>query len=249
MILYPAIDLKGGACVRLEQGAMDRATVYSKDPAEAARRFAKVGFTHLHVVDLDGAFAGEGRNAEAVAAILSATDAPVQLGGGIRTMTAIEGWLARGVDRVVLGTAAARDPNLVRAACRAHPGRIVVGIDARDGRVAVAGWAATTDMTARDLALAYEDAGVAAIVHTDIARDGMGTGLNLTETLAIARAVTTPVIASGGFAGVVDVARLAAPEAAGLAGAIVGRALYDGTLDARAALAVLPQRVGGPVAC
>lgn len=239
MILIPAIDLKGGQCVRLKQGEMNRATVFSDQPGEMAARFAAMGFQRLHVVDLDGAFAGDARNADAVAAILSATPRPVQLGGGIRTMSAIEGWLARGIDRVILGTAAARDPCLVKAACRAFPGRIAVGIDARDGWVAVAGWADATELAARDLARAYEDAGVVAIIHTDIGRDGMLTGLNLDETLALARSVTTPVIASGGFSGMDDVARLAVPDAAVLAGAIVGRALYDGRLDPAAALARL----------
>ncbi len=239
MILFPAIDLKDGTCVRLEQGEMDRATVFSTDPGELAAHFASVGFTRLHVVDLNGAFAGESRNAEAVDAILAATDCPVQLGGGIRTMEAIEGWIERGVSRVILGTAAARDPALVREACRAFPHRIVVGIDARDGKVAVSGWADATELSAHDLALAYEDAGVAAIVHTDIGRDGMLTGLNLEETLDIARAVTTPVIASGGFSGMNDVARLAAADASILEGAIIGRALYDGRVDPSAALATL----------
>lgn len=241
MILYPAIDLKDGQCVRLKQGEMDQATVFSDDPGEMAAKFRKLGFARLHVVDLNGAFAGESRNTEAVDAILAGTDVPVQLGGGIRTMEAIGRWLERGVARVILGTAAAKDPALVREACRAFPGRIVVGIDARDGMVAVAGWADATDMRAADLAAAYEDAGVAAIVHTDIGRDGMLTGLNLPETIAIAQSVTTPVIASGGFSGMDDIARLAAPEAARLDGAIIGRALYDGRLDPQAALAALPQ--------
>ena len=237
MILYPAIDLKAGACVRLQQGEMDRMTVFSDDPAAMAASFRAIGFEWLHVVDLDGAFAGESRNARAVEAILAATDRPVQLGGGIRTMAAIEGWLSKGVRRVILGTAAAKDPDLVREACRAFPERIVVGIDAREGRVAVAGWADATTIGAAELARAFEGAGVAAIVHTDIGRDGMLTGLNLAQTLAIAREVATPVIASGGFSGMDDVARLIAPEVAGrLDGAIVGRALYDGRLDPRAAL-------------
>ena len=237
MILYPAIDLKAGACVRLQQGEMDRATVFGDDPAAMAASFRDIGFEWLHVVDLDGAFAGESRNARAVEAILGATDRPVQLGGGIRTMAAIEGWLSKGVRRVILGTAAAKDPDLVREACRAFPERIVVGIDAREGRVAVAGWADATTIEAAELARAFEGAGVAAIVHTDIGRDGMLTGLNLAQTLAITREVATPVIASGGFSGMDDVARLIAPDVAGrLDGAIVGRALYDGRLDPRAAL-------------
>ncbi|WP_226575212.1 1-(5-phosphoribosyl)-5-[(5-phosphoribosylamino)methylideneamino]imidazole-4-carboxamide isomerase [Acuticoccus sediminis] len=241
MILYPAIDLKDGQCVRLQQGEMERATVFSDDPGDMAARFRRLGFKRLHVVDLNGAFAGESRNADAVDAILASTDVPVQLGGGIRTMEAIGQWLERGIARVILGTAAAKDPDLVREACRAFPGRIVVGIDARDGMVAVAGWADETNMRARDLAMAFEDAGVAAIVHTDIGRDGMLTGLNLPETIEIANAVTTPVIASGGFSGMDDIARLAAPEAGKLDGAIIGRALYDGRLDPEAALAALPQ--------
>ncbi|MBJ3777721.1 1-(5-phosphoribosyl)-5-[(5-phosphoribosylamino)methylideneamino]imidazole-4-carboxamide isomerase [Acuticoccus mangrovi] len=241
MILYPAIDLKDGACVRLRQGEMDRATVFSDDPGKTAAGFLALGFRRLHVVDLNGAFAGESRNGAAVDAILAATTVPVQLGGGIRTMAHIESWLERGIARVILGTAAAKDPELVKTACRAFPGRIVVGIDARDGKVAVAGWADATELSARDLALNYEDAGVAAIVHTDIGRDGMLTGLNLAETVAIATAVSTPVIASGGFSGMDDIARLAAPEAAILDGAILGRALYDGRVDAAAALATLPQ--------
>lgn len=236
MILFPAIDLKNGECVRLEQGEMNRATVFDKSPADRAARFATLGFSWLHVVDLDGAFAGESRNAEAVDAILAATKAPVQLGGGIRTMAAIEAWLERGVTRVILGTAAAKDPDLVREAAAAFPGRIVVGIDAREGRVAVAGWADATEISAAELAARFEDAGVAAIVHTDIGRDGMLAGLNLPETLAIANAVSTPLIASGGFSGMDDIARLAAPEAAILEGAIIGRALYDGRLDPAAAL-------------
>ena len=241
MTLYPAIDLKDGQCVRLQQGEMDRATVFSDDPGDMAARFKAIGFTRLHVVDLNGAFAGESRNTEAVDSILASTDVPVQLGGGIRSLEAMALWLERGIARVILGTAAARDPGLVREACREFPGRIVVGIDARDGMVAVSGWADATDMRAVDLALAFEDAGVAAIVHTDIGRDGMLTGLNLPETLEIARAVTTPVIASGGFSGMDDIGRLAAPEAAILDGAIIGRALYDGRLDPEAALSLLPQ--------
>lgn len=241
MILYPAIDLKDGSCVRLERGEMDSARVFSSDPGETAANFRRLGFVRLHVVDLDGAFAGASRNGEAVDAILSATDVPVQLGGGIRSMDAIEHWLSRGVDRVILGTAAAKNPALVREACQAFPGRIVVGIDAREGRVAVAGWADATEIAASELALAFEDAGAAAIVHTDIGRDGMLSGLNLPETLALARSVTTPVIASGGFSGMADIERLSAARAAPLAGAILGRALYDGRVDAAAALAALPQ--------
>lgn len=239
MILFPAIDLKDGACVRLEQGEMERATVFSQNPGEMAARFAGLGFPWLHVVDLDGAFAGDARNAAAVADILAATQKPVQLGGGIRTMAAIEGWLNRGVTRVILGTAAAKNPTLVRDAAKAFPGRVVVGIDARDGMAAIDGWADATTLSALDLAKAFEDAGVAAIVHTDIARDGMLQGLNLDETLSLAGAISTPVIASGGFAGMDDIARLTAPAATALEGAIIGRALYDGRLDPAEALAAV----------
>lgn len=246
MILFPAIDLKEGACVRLEQGEMHRATVFSQNPGEMAARFAALGFPWLHVVDLDGAFAGDARNAAAVADILAATDKPVQLGGGIRTMAAIEKWLSAGITRVILGTAAAKNPDLVREAARAFPGRVVVGIDARDGMVAIDGWADATTLTALDLARAFEDAGVAAIVHTDIARDGMLQGLNFDETLSIAGAISTPVIASGGFKGMDDIARLTTPEAAQLEGAIIGRALYDGRLDPAAALAAVAGETAAP---
>ncbi|WMS44182.1 1-(5-phosphoribosyl)-5-[(5-phosphoribosylamino)methylideneamino]imidazole-4-carboxamide isomerase [Acuticoccus sp. MNP-M23] len=239
MILYPAIDLKDGQCVRLERGEMDSATVFDTSPASRAAHFAQLGFEWLHVVDLNGAFAGVSRNAEAVAEILAATTKPVQLGGGIRTMASIATWLEKGVARVILGTAAAKDPDLVRAACKSFPGQIVVGIDAREGRVAVAGWADATELDAADLAARYEDAGVAAIVHTDIGRDGMLTGLNLTETLAIAQKVETPLIASGGFSGMDDISRLAEPECAILDGAILGRALYDGRVDAAAAISAV----------
>lgn len=240
-ILFPAIDLKDGQCVRLERGEMDRATVYNPDPAAQARAFAEAGFPWLHVVDLDGAFAGEGRNGEAVSAILEAVGGrmKVQLGGGIRTMEGIANWLGRGVSRVVLGTVAVRDPDLVRGACHIHPDRIAVGIDARGGRVAVEGWAETSDMEAVQLAEAYEGAGVAAIVYTDIDRDGVLAGVNWDATLALARTVTIPVIASGGLASMEDVERLASPECAVLEGAITGRALYDGRIDAAAALALL----------
>jgi phosphoribosylformimino-5-aminoimidazole carboxamide ribotide isomerase len=237
VILFPAIDLKGGECVRLRQGDMGQATVFGDDPAAQAKAFEDAGFRWLHVVDLDGAFAGRPENVAAVEAILAAVTVPVQLGGGIRTMAALEGWLERGVRRVILGTIAARDPDFVRAACREHPGRVAVGIDARDGMVAVEGWAETSDIAARDLARRFEDAGAAAIIYTDIARDGMLTGLNLDETIALANAVTTPVIASGGLSGMADIERLALREAAVLEGAIAGRALYDGRLDPAAALA------------
>lgn len=239
MILYPAIDLKGGQCVRLKQGEMDRATVFSDDPPATAARFKALGFPWLHVVDLDGAFAGESRNTTAVEGILEATDCPVQLGGGVRTMAAIEGWLKKGIARVILGTAAAKNPELVREACAAFPGQIAVGIDAREGEVKVAGWADGTTLAADELALRFEDAGVAAIIHTDIGRDGMLAGLNLTETISIARRVATPVIASGGFSGMDDIERLKAPEAQILNGAVLGRALYDGRVNAADAIAAL----------
>ena len=238
MILYPAIDLKDGACVRLKLGDMDAATVYNADPAAQARAFRDIGFPWLHVVDLNGAFAGRSVNGAAVEAILAAV-APgmkVQLGGGIRDMAAIDGWLGRGVSRVILGTVALRDPQLVKAAARAFPGRVVVGIDARGGRVAVEGWAESSELTAVELARRFEDAGVAAIVYTDIDRDGVLKGLNLASTLELARAVAIPVIASGGLASMDDIEALCRPEAAVLDGAITGRALYDGRLDPRAAL-------------
>jgi phosphoribosylformimino-5-aminoimidazole carboxamide ribotide isomerase len=239
MILFPAIDLKDGQCVRLERGEITRATVFSVDPAEQARSFAAAGFQWLHVVDLNGAFAGRSVNAGAVEAILAVAAVPVQLGGGIRDQAAIEAWLDKGVARVILGTAAVRDPVLVREAARRHPGRIAVGIDARGGRVAVSGWAEATDIAAVDLARRYEDAGVAAIIYTDIERDGVLAGLNLDATLRLAEAVSIPVIASGGLAGIDDIARLVAPRYRRLAGAIAGRALYDGRLDPAAALAMI----------
>ncbi|MCF4167518.1 1-(5-phosphoribosyl)-5-[(5-phosphoribosylamino)methylideneamino]imidazole-4-carboxamide isomerase [Zavarzinia compransoris] len=238
MILYPAIDLKGGECVRLAQGDMARATVYNPDPGAQAAAFKAQGFEWLHVVDLDGAFAGTSVNARAVEAILAATDVPVQLGGGIRSLEAVANWLARGLARVILGTAALRDPDLVIQACRLFPGRIAVGIDARDGMVAVEGWAETSEITAIDLAKRFEDAGVAAIIFTDIARDGLLTGVNVAATAALADAVTIPVIASGGLAGLGDIEALMAVEGTPIAGAISGRALYDGRLDPAAALAL-----------
>ena len=236
VILFPAIDLKDGECVRLEKGDMARATVFNADPAAQARRFAEAGFEWLHVVDLNGAFAGRSVNGVAVEAILAATKVPVQLGGGIRDMAAIEGWLAKKIARIVLGTAAVRDPELVRRAARAWPEQIAVGIDARGGRVAVEGWGEATEMKAIDLARRFEDAGVAAIIYTDIERDGVLAGLNLEATAALARAVSIPVIASGGLASLDDVRRLMQPEYAMLAGAIAGRALYDGRLDVAEAL-------------
>jgi phosphoribosylformimino-5-aminoimidazole carboxamide ribotide isomerase len=239
VILFPAIDLKEGQCVRLAQGDMDRATVFNDDPAEQARAFEAQGFDYLHVVDLDGAFAGAPRNAAAVEAILSALTIPVQLGGGIRDMRTLGGWLDKGVTRVIIGTAAVRDPSFVREAARIYPGRVAVGIDAKDGMVAVEGWARTTRMSALDLARSFEDAGVSAIIYTDIARDGILTGLNIEQTLALAHALTIPVIASGGLASLADIERLLQPDCAKLAGAITGRALYDGRLDPREALALI----------
>jgi phosphoribosylformimino-5-aminoimidazole carboxamide ribotide isomerase len=241
VILFPAIDLKDGQCVRLKRGAMDEATIYNADPAAQAHDFLAQGFTWLHVVDLDGAFAGSSRNGAAVEAILGAVGGRmhVQLGGGVRSRAAIEARLEKGVTRVILGTAALRDPALVREAARAHPGRIAVGIDARGGKVAVEGWAEVSEMPAAALAKAFEDAGVAAIVFTDIERDGVLAGINWPATIALANAISVPVIASGGLASMADIERLLAPDAARLEGAIAGRALYDGRLNARQALARL----------
>jgi phosphoribosylformimino-5-aminoimidazole carboxamide ribotide isomerase len=239
MILYPAIDLKDGACVRLVRGDMGVATVFNQDPAAQAATFRDQGFAWVHVVDLNGAFAGRPVNAEAVERIVDAVDLPIQLGGGIRSMQTIEQWLDRGIRRVVLGTVAVQQPELVREACRRFPGRIAVGIDARDGMVAVEGWAKTSEVKALDLALTFEDAGVAAIVYTDINRDGAMGGLNVEATADLAFALTTPVIASGGVASIDDLAALKREEAAGIAGAICGRALYDGRIDPAAALALM----------
>ena len=249
MILFPAIDLKEGRCVRLIQGDMAQATVFNDDPAAQADAFACQGFAWLHVVDLDGAFAGRPMNAAAVEAILRRVTIPVQLGGGIRDLRTVEGWLAKGIARVIIGTAAVRDPDFVREAARLHPGRIAVGIDAKDGRVAVEGWAETSSMTAEDLGRRFEDAGVAAIVYTDIARDGILTGLNIPATLALAKAVSIPVIASGGLASMADIERLLEPDCARLAGAITGRALYDGRIDPAEALARIRQARTGAAAC
>jgi phosphoribosylformimino-5-aminoimidazole carboxamide ribotide isomerase len=236
VILYPAIDLKNGEVVRLEQGDMARATVFNRDPAAQAAAFARQGFEALHVVDLDGAFAGRPVNAGAVERILAAAKIPLQLGGGIRDRATIEAWLEKGVARVIIGTAAVRNPPLVKEAARAHPGRVAVGLDARGGRVAVEGWAQSCELNALDIARRFEDAGVAAIVYTDIDRDGLLKGLNLDATIALADAVGVPVVASGGLASLDDVRALTAPRAKKLAGAIAGRALYDGRLDAAAAL-------------
>jgi phosphoribosylformimino-5-aminoimidazole carboxamide ribotide isomerase len=239
VILFPAIDLKNGQCVRLEQGDMTRATVFNLDPAAQARSFAAQGFEYLHVVDLDGAFAGQPMNATAVEAMLGAVTMPVQLGGGIRDLRTVEAWLAKGVGRVIIGTAAVRDPDLVKSAARTFPGRVAVGLDARDGKVAVQGWAETSEVTALEIARRFEDAGVAAIIFTDIARDGLLKGLNLDATLALADRITIPVIASGGLASIEDVKAMLTPRARKLAGAIAGRALYDGRLDPSAALALI----------
>ena len=241
MILFPAIDLKDGKCVRLKLGEMDQATVFNDDPAAQAAAFEAQGFTYLHIVDLNGAFAGKPVNAPAVEAILKALTIPAQLGGGIRDLATIALWLEKGIRRVILGTVAVRDPALVKEACRKFPGRIVVGIDARDGRVAVEGWAETSELTATELAQRFEDAGVAAIIYTDIARDGLLKGLNLDATAALARATKIPVIASGGLASMADVEALLRPKHSMLEGAITGRALYDGRLDAKAALALIAE--------
>jgi phosphoribosylformimino-5-aminoimidazole carboxamide ribotide isomerase len=239
VILFPAIDLKEGRCVRLVQGDMARATVFNDDPAEQARRFEAQGFEYLHVVDLDGAFAGAPRNAKAVENVLAAIKIPLQLGGGIRDMRTISRWLDHGVTRAIIGTAAVKDPALVREAARLYPGRIAVGIDAKDGYVAVEGWARATRMSALDLGKEFENAGVSAIIYTDIARDGVLKGLNIEATLALADALSIPVIASGGLASLEDVERLLPPDCVKLAGAISGRALYDGRLDPTQALALI----------
>ena len=239
MILFPAIDLKGGQCVRLIRGDMAQATVFNADPAAQAGVFEGHGFGWLHLVDLDGAFAGQPVNAAAVERILASVAMKVQLGGGVRDMKTVSGWLDKGVQRVIIGTAAVEDPAFVREASRLFPGRIAVGIDAREGRVAVDGWARTSDVSASDLGRRFEDAGVAALIYTDISRDGVLQGLNVAATVALAEAVKIPVIASGGLASIDDVRRLLEPDCARLAGAITGRALYDGRLDPREALAMI----------
>jgi len=246
MILFPAIDLKDGKCVRLVKGDMAKATVYSESPSEQARAFMEIGFPWLHVVDLDGAVAGKTENAEALDAILLRVGGKmkVQVGGGIRDRAAIERWLDKDVARVILGTAALRNPELVREAARAHPKKIAVGIDARGGKVAVEGWAETSDTTALDLARLFEDAGVTAIVYTDIDRDGVLTGANWEATIALADAVSIPIIASGGLASMADIERMTKPDAAKLEGAITGRALYDGRIDPKEALALLREKAG-----
>jgi phosphoribosylformimino-5-aminoimidazole carboxamide ribotide isomerase len=239
MILFPAIDLKDGQCVRLKLGDMAQATVFNDDPEAQALSFERQGFSWLHLVDLNGAFEGRPVNGAAVEVILRAVKVPVQLGGGIRDLATIEMWLGKGIRRVILGTAALRNPQLVKEACRTFPGRVVVGIDAKGGMAAVEGWAATSSLSAIDLAQRFEDAGVAAIVFTDIDRDGVLKGLNIESTLALARATSIPVIASGGLASMADIARLIEPDCAILEGAITGRALYDGRIDASAALKLL----------
>ena len=239
MILFPAIDLKEGLAVRLEQGDMARATVFHRDPAAQARAFEAQGFEYLHIVDLDGAFAGKPVNAAAVDRILESISIPVQLGGGIRNTATVEAWLDKGVTRVIIGTAAVRDPPFVKQAARDYPGKIAVGLDARDGKVAVEGWAEASELSVLDIAKRFEDVGVAAIIYTDIARDGMLQGLNLDATIALAEAISIPVIASGGFASIDDVKAMLEPRATKLEGAIAGRALYDGRLDAAEALALI----------
>jgi len=239
VILFPAIDIKDGLCVRLRQGDMARATVFNRDPAQQAHSFEEVGFDYLHIIDLDGAFAGRPVNASAVERILESVSIPVQLGGGIRDLVTIENWLDKGVTRVIIGTTAVRNPQLVKEAAAAFPGRIAVGLDARDGNVAVEGWAESANSPVLDLARRFEDAGVAAIIHTDVARDGMLTGLNLAASISLADAIETPIIASGGLASIDDVRGLIEPRAKKLAGAIAGRALYDGRLDPAEALRLI----------
>lgn len=247
MIIFPAIDLKGGQCVRLKLGDMDQATVFNDDPGAQAKAFQDQGFEWLHVVDLDGAFAGESKNGAAVDAILANTTNPVELGGGIRTMEHIDNWLAKGVARVILGTVALRDPELVKEACKKYPDRIAVGIDAKGGKVAVEGWAETSELTVIELAKQFEDAGVAAIIYTDIDRDGVLKGLNIESTLELANAVSIPIIASGGLADIKDIERLIEPDCDILEGAISGRALYDGRLDPAEALALIKKSREGLV--
>jgi phosphoribosylformimino-5-aminoimidazole carboxamide ribotide isomerase len=241
VILFPAIDLKDGVAVRLQQGDMNRATVFHRDPAAQAHAFETQGFEYLHIVDLDGAFAGKPVNAQVVDRILETVAIPVQLGGGVRDMATVEAWIGKGITRVIIGTAAVRNPALVREAAKEFSGRVAVGLDARDGKVAVEGWAATSELTALEIAKRFEDAGVAAIVYTDIARDGLLQGLNLDATVALAEAISIPVIASGGLASIEDIRALLEPRAGKLEGAIAGRALYDGRLDAGEALRLIAE--------
>jgi len=245
VILFPAIDLKGGQCVRLEQGDLARMTVFNADPSAQALAFERQGFEYLHVVDLDGAFAGKPVNAAAVEALLKVIRMPVQLGGGIRDLATVEAWLTRGIRRVIIGTAAVRDPQLVKDAAKKFAGRVAVGLDARDGKVAVQGWAESSELTVLDMARRFEDAGIAAIIFTDIARDGLLRGLNLDATIALADAISIPVIASGGLASIADVKALLEPRAKKLEGAISGRALYDGRLDPAEAIALINAARGG----
>lgn len=242
MILYPAIDLKDAQCVRLQQGDMERATIFNDDPTAQAAQFQAQGFTHLHIVDLDGAFAGRPINHKAVEGIIKHTDLSVQLGGGIRDLKTIETWLAAGVARVILGTAALRDPDLVKQACRAYPNQIIVGIDAKNGAVAVEGWAETSTMTAEALALRFCDVGVAAIIYTDIERDGLLGGVNVAATRSLAKTSGLPIIASGGLSGLADIEALLGCASDGVVGAIAGRALYDGRLDSAAALKLIKDK-------
>jgi phosphoribosylformimino-5-aminoimidazole carboxamide ribotide isomerase len=239
MILFPAIDLKEGLAVRLEQGDMARATVFHRDPAAQARAFELQGFEYLHIVDLDGAFAGKPVNAAAVDRILESVGLPVQLGGGVRDMATVEAWLDKGVTRVIVGTAAVRNPELVREAAREFPGRVAVGLDARDGKVAVEGWAETSELSVLEIAKRFEDAGVAAIIYTDIARDGLLKGLDLDATIVLADEISIPVIASGGLASIDDIKAMLEPRAKKLEGAIAGRAIYDGRLDSADALTMI----------
>jgi phosphoribosylformimino-5-aminoimidazole carboxamide ribotide isomerase len=241
VILFPAIDLKDGKCVRLKLGDMEQATIYNDSPADQAKAFEDQGFKWLHVVDLDGAFEGQSVNGGAVEAILKATRNPVQLGGGIRTLKHIESWLDKGLARVILGTIAVRDPALVKEACKLFPGKVAVGIDAKSGKVAVEGWAEASSLGVIELARKFEGAGVAAIIYTDIDRDGILTGINWTSTIELANAVSIPVIASGGLASMDDLSRMLWPDARKLEGAITGRALYDGKLDPKAALKLISE--------
>jgi phosphoribosylformimino-5-aminoimidazole carboxamide ribotide isomerase len=236
MILFPAIDLKDGRCVRLKRGEMESATIFNDDPAAQARAFESAGFEWLHCVDLNGAFEGRSMNGNAIAAIRKAIKLPIQLGGGIRDRKAIDAWLEAGITRTILGTAALRDPQLVKDVARAHPGKIAVGIDAKDGKVAVQGWAEASEIEVVELARRFEDAGVAAIVFTDIARDGMLGGVNVAATTALANAVRIPIIASGGVSGMADIEALMAAPSRNILGAVIGRALYDGRIDSAAAL-------------
>jgi phosphoribosylformimino-5-aminoimidazole carboxamide ribotide isomerase len=248
MILFPAIDLKDGQCVRLKLGDMEQATVYNADPASQAKAFEAQGFEWLHVVDLNGAFKGESVNGKAVEAILKATKNPVQLGGGIRTLAHIEAWLAKGLARVILGTVAVRDPELVKEACRQFPGKVAVGIDAKGGKVAVEGWAEASSLGVAELAQKFEGEGVSAIIYTDIDRDGILAGINWESTIALADAVSIPVVASGGLASIADIVRMTMPDAQKLEGAISGRALYDGRIDPTEALSILRGKSKAPKA-